>query len=597
MGRLKPGVTAEQVQANLDRPFQLAARTAFDSYLAAETPEVRTSARFRNRTEVPQLRVDSGSRGVYDVNETDQTAVTILGAVVMLVLLIVCANVANLLLSRAATRQKEISVRLSLGATRWRLIRQLLTETLLLAASGGALGILAGQWGKQLLPGAAGQATPFDWRVLAFAVVVTTLAGVVCGIAPALRATAADINGGLKENSRSVAPSRGVLGKSLLVVQVAISLVLLMAAGLFLRTLHNLRNVDVGFNTHNLVLFRVNPVLNRYDDARTAALYQQVSDRLRAIPGVRSVAVSNVPLLAGSVNSTNIFVAGRDYARGQQDIINRLAVSPSFFATMEMPIRSGRGFTERDSQTAPKVAVINETAVRKYFPGANPLGQHIGSSLEKADELEVVGVLRDAKYNSLREPVPPTLYVPSLQSRLPSAAFQVRTAGDATAAAGAIREAVRRIDPNLPLVDVSTQSEQVEKRLVQEKAFAQAYATFGGLAVVLASIGLFGLMSYSVARRTNEIGIRMALGAQRYDVLRLVMGESMGLVVAGIVIGILSALAAGRLIASLLFGLEPTDPPTLLVATALLGSVSAIAAYVPARRATRVDPIVALHEN
>jgi predicted permease len=598
MGRVKPGVTPAQVQANLEGTFQHTARVGLDSYLASLSAEARSNSGNRDRKEIPQLRVESGSQGVYDVSTTDQDAVTILSVVVVLVLLIVCANVANLLLSRAAMREKEISVRLSMGATRARLIRQLLTESLLLASIGGGLGILVAQWGNQLLPGNAGHPMPLDWRVLAFVLGVSTLTGVMFGIAPAVRATGLNISAALKETSRSVAGTRSILSRSLLVLQVAISLVLLIAAGLFLRTLHNLRNVDVGFNTRNLVMFRVNPGLNRYDDARLTPLYQQLTERLRSVPGVRHVAMSNVPLLSGSVNSTSIFVEGRTYAPGQREGhgIHRLVVSPEFFDTMEMPMRLGRSFTERDSQNAPKVVVINEAAVRKYFPNENPIGHRIGSSIERAGQLEIVGVLRDAKYNSVRDPPPPTQYVPTLQqARMDAAVFQLRTVGDPVAVVGAIREAVRQIDPNLPMMDVATQIEQVEKRLAPERAFAQAYAMFGGLAVLLASIGLFGLMSYSVARRTNEIGIRMALGARRQDVLRLVMRESMLLVVAGIVIGLAIAAASSRLIASLLFGLSPTDAMTIVEAVALLVIVSAVAGYLPARRAARVDPLVALH--
>lgn len=596
MGRMKPGVRPEQVQANLEAVFQHTARAGLDSYLASLPEETRGNARNRNRTEIPHLRADSGSRGVYDVNTSDSRAVTILSVVVVLVLLIVCANVANLLLSRAATRHKEISVRLSLGATRGRLVRQLLTESLILAAIGGALGVLIGHWGQRLLPGDAGQPAPLDWRVLSFVLVVTGLTGVVFGIAPALRATGVNVSAALKENSRAVAGSRTLLSKLLLVFQVAISLVLLIAAGLFLRTLQNLRNVDVGFNTRNLVLFRVSPLLNRYDDARTVALYQQMSDALRGIAGVRSVALSNVQLLSASVNSTGIFAQGRTYSQSQRgDPINRLVVSPGFFETMEMPLRVGRGFDDRDSQNAPKVVVINETAAHRYFANENPIGQHFGSSPEQASQFEVVGVLRDAKYDSVRDPVPPTMYVPYLQTRMPNAIFQVRTAGDPAGAVGAIRETVRKIDPNLPLMNVSTQVEQVEKRLQQERVFAQAYALFGALALVLASIGLFGLMSYSVARRTNEIGIRMALGAQRQDVVRLVMGESMILVIVGVGLGLAAAIAASRLVASLLFGLAPTDGATMAAAMLVLVAVSALAGYLPARRAAGVDPLVALH--
>jgi predicted permease len=595
MGRLKPGVTAQQVQANLEGVFQHTARAGLDSFLASLSAEARGRSNNRNRTAVPHLRVDSGSRGIYDVNTSDSSAVMILSVVVVLILLIVCANVANLLLSRAATRQREISIRLSLGATRGRLVRQLLTESLLLAAMGGALGVLVGRWGQQLLPGNAGQQLPFDWRVLAFVFGITGTTGLVFGIAPALRATGMNVGATLKESSRSVAGSRSVLSKALLVLQVAISLVLLIAAGLFLRTLQNLRNVDVGFNTRNLVLFRVSPSLNRYDEARSFALYERMLERLRGVAGVRSAALSNVQLLSGGVNSTSIFVSGRTYADGQRDSINRVVMSPGFFETMEMPLRVGRDITDRDDQKAPKVVIINETAARKYFPDENPIGKRFGTSVETAGQMEIVGILRDAKYDSVRDAVPPTMYVPHLQWRMPSAIFHVRTAGDPAGAIGAIREAVRQIDPNLPLMSVSTQVEAVEKRLQQERVFAQAYAGFGALAMLLASVGLFGLMSYNVARRTNEIGIRMALGAQRLDVLRLVMGESMTLVVIGVGLGLAAALAASRLVTTLLFGLAPTDALTMVTAMMALIAVSAVAGYLPARRAARVDPLVALH--
>jgi predicted permease len=569
--------------------FQNTARAGFDSFFSTLAATTRSSSRFQNRTQVPRLLVDSGARGIYDVSTSDERSVRILGAVVVLILLIVCANVANLLLSRAATRQKEISIRLSLGATRGRLIRQLLTESLLLASAGGVLGMLVARWSGQLLPGAVGQATAIDWRVLSFVLGITAVTGILFGIAPALRATSMNVSATLKETSRAVAGSRSLLTKGLLVLQVAVSLVLLIAAGLFLRTLNNLRRVDVGFNTQNLVLFRLAPALNRYDDAKTATLVEQVTARLESIPGVRAVAVSNVPLLSNSTNSTSFFHDGRKF-----DSINVLQISPDYFKTMEMPLISGRGFTDRDNQTAPKVVVLNETAVRKYFPNEHPLGLRFGTTAEQSQQLEVVGILRDAKYDSVRNEVPPTMYVPQLQTR-PATMFHVRTAADPATAMGAIREAVRQIDPDLPMLDVATQAEQIDKNLQQERVFAQAYALFGALAMLIASMGLFGLMSYSVARRTNEIGIRMALGARGQDVVTLVLSESMMLVVIGIAIGVLTALAAGRLITALLFGLQATDAPTMLAAVTLMLVVSAIAGYVPARRASRVDPLVALH--
>ena len=597
MGRLKPGATAAQVRDNLGGVFQQTARAGLEAKLKSLPDDERNASSNLRRTEVPTLIVDSGARGIYDVNTPEIRAATILSVVVALVLLIVCANVANLLLSRAAARQKELSVRLSLGATRGRLIRQLLTESLLLAAIGGALGVLVGYWGTQLLPPPLNLSTVLDWRVLAFVIAVTALTGVVFGIAPALRATGVNVSDTLKQTGRSVAASRSVLSKSLLVVQVAVSLVLLVGAGLFLRTLENLRQVDVGFNPQNLLLFRINPQLNRYDEARQKALYKDLAERIGAVPGVRGVALSNVALLSGSVNTTSIFIHGRAYERGRRDYdnsINRLVVSPNFFETMEIPLLIGRGFTAGDHETAPKVVVINEAAARKYFPGVNPIGQKVGTSVESTSQLEIVGVLKDAKYSSVRDSAPPTMYMPYLQRMIGGAMMQVRTAGNPAAVTSAIREAVRQADPNMPMMDVSTQLEQVERRFQQEKLFAQACTLFGGLAMLLASIGLFGLMSYSVSRRTNEIGIRMALGAQRRHVLGLVLTESMLLVVVGIVIGIAVSVGVSRFISTLLFGLVPNDLPTMALAVALMVTVSALAGFLPARRASRVDPMVAL---
>ena len=597
MGRLKPGVTAAQVQGNLAGVFQHTARAQFDSFLSSLPPQERSRSYLQDHTDVPELLVDSGSHGIYDVSTTDLRAVTVLTAVVALVLLLVCANVANLVLSRSTARQKEVSVRLALGATRARLVRQLLTESLLLAGLGGALGLLVGRWGQQLLPSAAGQASPLDWRVMAFVIAVSTATGVLFGIAPALRATRTDVNSALKENSRSVARSGSLLGKSLVVAQVTISLVLVVGAGLFLRTLQNLRHVDIGFNPRHVMLFSVNPALNRYDSLKQNLLYGQIGERLRAIAGVRSVAWSNPALMSARRFSTSIFIEGRAYARGQRDTISGIIVSPTFFETMEIPLLAGRGFTPRDSKNAPLVVVINEAAARKYFPNERPIGRRFGSTLEESGKLEIVGILRDAKYNNVRDAAVPTMYRPYLQAPQGSATFEVRTAGDPLAAVAGIREAVRHVDPNLPLINVTTQLEAVEGRFLQERVFAQAYTLFGGLALLVASVGLFGLMSYSVARRTNEIGIRMALGAQRQDVLRLVMRESMILVVAGVVIGLGGAIAVSHFVSNLLFGLAPTEPITMAGAVAVMVLVSALAGYLPARRASRVDPMMALRHE
>ena len=604
IGRLKPGATAQQVQANLAGTFEQAARNGMSTYLASLPPTERESSQNRNRTEVPRLEMSSAAQGVYDTEATTLRSVAIISAVVGLILLLVCANIANLLLSRAAARQKEIAVRLSLGATRLRLVRQLLTESVVLSLVGGALGLLVAYWGRQLLPTQVATA-PLDWRVLAFAAAVATLTGTAFGLAPAMRVTSTSAGEALKDTSRSVIGSRTLLSKSLLVVQVAISLVLLIGAGLFLRTVDNLRRVNVGFNPDQLVLFRVNPLLNGYEPARIEALYQRMTDRLLGVPGVRLVTLSNPPMMSGSVNGTGFFVQGRTYGLEYRDDprlrstinVNRVRIAPNFFATMEIPIVRGRAFTEHDNGPAPKVAIINEAAVRKFFNSEDPLGRRFGNSPETSNQIEIVGVVKDIMYNALREPPPATLYVPYVQSPLGAMAFVIRTAGDPALLMGPVREAVRQVDDNVPLMDMSTQTDQIERRFSQERVFAKAYALFGGLALLVASIGLFGLMSYNVTRRTTEIGIRMALGAERQTVLQMVMRESLVLVAVGVVIGIAAALGAGRFVESLLFGLTPRDVTTNGVAIAVMVGVSALAGYLPARRAARLDPMAALRHD
>jgi predicted permease len=593
MGRPKPGVTAPQVEGNLAGVFDQAARQGMNAHLATLGPEERATSRNQSRTAAPHLRVSSGARGVYDNSPSELRAVTLLSVVVGLILLIVCANVANLLLARVSARQKELSVRLALGATRVRLVRQLLTESVLLAFAGGVCGLAVAYWGKPLLPGAAGEA-PLDWRVLLFASALALVTGILCGITPALRMTDTNLDAALKETGRAVIGSRTRLASALVILQVAISLVLLIGAGLFLRTVDNLRRVDVGFNVQNLVLFRVNPRLNGYEPSRIATLYERMVQRLQTVPGITDVTLSDPPLLSGSVSGTSFFVQGRATAPDKDRDINRVRIAPNFFGAMQIPLVAGRAFTARDDQAAPRVAIINEAAARRFFPNENPLGRRFGSSLENSSQTEIVGVVRDVKYNSVRDSAPATLYVPHLQSPVGAMAFEVRTAAGPQQAISAIREAVRQVDPSVPLMNISTQLDQIEGRFSQERVFARAYALFGGLALLVASVGLFGLMSYSVTRRTHEIGIRIALGAERLDVVRMIMGESLWLVAFGAAIGLGTALAGSRIVASLLFGLAPTDLPTIALAVGVLLAVSACASYLPARRASRVEPLVAL---
>jgi predicted permease len=593
MGRVKPGVGPQEVAGNLGGVFQSAARDGLRGYLESLTPEARARSNNRNRSKIPSLNASPGSRGIYDADSNTLRSAAILSFVVALILLIVCANVANLLLSRAAARQKEISVRLSLGAGRLRVIRQLLTESVLLSLLGATCGAVVASWARQLLPGPSAR-SPLDWHFFLFLLGLALVTGLIFGIAPALRAT--NVSAALKETSRTLSGSPSVLSKVLLVAQIAISIVLLTGAGLFLRTLRNLERADVGFDPLNLVLFQINPSLNRYDQERIASVYRQAGDRLKAIPGVRDVAISDVALLSGSVLIDEVVPQGKPYSPGGEtsNSANLLKVSPNFFEVMKMPLAAGRSITSGDTLDSPKVAVVNEAAARKFFPGENPIGRRFGSSPEDSGKIEIVGIVSDAKYDSVRDAAPPTVYVPFFQYRLFSANFAVRTAIDPAGLMGSIREAVRQTDPDLPSPDFTTQIEQIGRRFDQERLFAQAYTLFGSLALLVASIGLFGLMSYNVTRRTNEFGIRMALGAQRNDVVALVMRESLVLVFVGLAVGLAAALAVGRFITTLLYGLGAGDPLTILLASLVMTTVAIFAGYLPARRASRVEPTEAL---
>jgi predicted permease len=593
VGRLKPGVSEAQVLGNLNPVFKATASAGMDSYMSALTDEQRKlETNQREGKKVPELLVASAAHGIYDMDETTTRSASVLSAVVIVILLIVSANVANLLLSRATTRRKEISVRLSMGATRGRLIRQLLTESLLLSLIGGGLGVLVGYWSRQLLP--FGQTTPIDWRVFAFAAGLSVGTGLLFGLAPALRATRTDLAGAMKETSRSVSSTRSIVSKGLIVVQVALSLVLVVGAGLFLRTLHNLRTVDVGFDTANLMIFSVNPSLNRHPPERSLQILQRMQEELRGISGVKSVALTRVALMSGSRSSSTRWVPGQ----AKSSNLHVMTVSPEFFDTLSVPIVLGRGFTTHDSATSPKVAVINESAAKLLFPNESAIGKRVGTSREQSTEFEIVGVIRDTKYTDIRAAAPATWYDSALQN-LPRGPMQfvVRTAGDPVPLTTAIREAIRRVDTTLPIVSMSTQSERLEGRFAQERLFANAYTLFGGLALVLACIGLFGVMSYNVARRTNEIGIRMALGARAADVVRMVLGECWLMIGLGVAVGLGTALAAGRFVSQVLFGLTPTDVMTIAGATLVIALVSTMAGFLPARRAARVDPLVALHHE
>ena len=426
-----------------------------------------------------------------------------------------------------------------------------------------------------------GQKAPLDWRVFGFVAGVSMLTGIVFGLLPALRATRVDLAGAMKESSRSVTGSRTVVSKGLVVLQVAMSLVLLVGAGLFLRTLENLKSVDVGFDSRNLLMFNVNPRVNGYDVERSSRLFGQVLERLETLPGVTSVALTRAPLLSATTFMDHAWKQGQTSHAPAVETMFKMDVSPAFFATMGIPMLRGRSFTDRDGPAGPKVAILNEAAARALFPDGDALGRRIGESFEKAGEFEVVGVVRDTKYASVREPGPPTMYRSVWQSTQRNLHVVLKTAGEPLAMSETVRAAMREIDPTVPIQAFTSQSERISQRFAQERLFARAYAAFGALAVLLACIGLFGLMSYNVARRTSEIGVRMALGAQRRAVVGMVMGESIRLVAIGIGLGLGATLWAGRFVQTVVYGLSPSDPLTIGGAVALLAIVTAFAGGVP----------------
>jgi predicted permease len=598
MGRLKAGITAPQATAGLDGIF----KQSISAGLASPPGEDAVW---------PTIELAPGSQGLDYLRRQFSKPLWVLMTVVGLVLLIACTNVANLLLSRAAARQKEIAVRLSIGATRARLVRQLLTESVLLASLGGLFGLLLAYWGSNLLVGFMSRSDARmlldlrpDLKVLGFTAAVCLLTGLLFGLAPALRATRLDLTPALKQGAGTLSLGRLRLGlpKVLVVVQVALSLVLLFGAGLFVRTLVNLQNVDVGFRVDHLLIFGVDGIKGGYKGAAQANLYDRVQERIRALPGVKSVSMSHIALLASSMTSYGgISVPGYVPKAGQRSSIRVLYVGAGFFETMGIPLLLGRTFGVRDDEAAPKVAVVNEKVARLYFGAENPVGRGFSFNSKAATpDTEVVGVVRNAKYEGVRADDPPIIYVPFRQNlnRLRSMTFEVRTAGNPNAVISAVRKAVQYVDPNLPLFNVKTQQAQLDEIMMQERLFAKLSSFFGFLALLLACVGLYGTMSYAVERRTGEIGIRMALGAQRGDIFGMVLREILLLVLAGAVIGVPAALAASRsaakLISTMLFGLKPGDAMTLAFVTAGMIVIAAAAGLLPARRASQVSPMAAL---
>jgi predicted permease len=588
VGRLKPGVPVEQARADLD--------TIFQPFM----DEVGVSAEER-RDQHARIELPAAGRGLDTLRRKYDKPLQVLMGAVALVLLIACANLANLLLARGTARRKEFAVRLALGASRGRLMRQVFTESLLLATLGALLGLLIASWGSDFLAGffATGQNRIFldlalDGRVLLFTASVALLTCLLFGLAPALQSTRVNPGPALKDVGEGRASSRSRFGRLLVVAQVALSLLLLAGAGLFLRTLQNLKNLDPGFQRDGVLTMRVNPPWGVYQGERLANLWKEVLTRVEQLPGVRSASLATSSPLGGGGRGVRISVAGftPDAERDRDIRLNQ--VSPGFFSTLGIAVTQGRAFTGRDDETAPRVALLNEAAARFYFGDRSPLGAQV--SVNNRAQHEIIGVVRDSRYRSLREPGSRLIYLPTAQALdiLGSLTLVVRASGKPLEMAGALRSEIRAAGSDLLLTNIATLDEQAEQSLVQERLLATLALLFGLLALLLASIGLYGVISYDAARRTREIGIRMALGAQARDVLKLIVGQGLGLALAGVTLGLAAAAATTRWLTSLLYGVGATDPLTFAAVTAILICVALLACWIPARRATKVDPMIAL---
>ena len=598
MGRTIPGVSDEQARASLD---------------ALMNASVRGTTSVNKDQTVPHLHLEDGSRGLNYYGQLLAQPLYVLLVMVGLVLLLACANVANLMLARASAREREMSVRLSLGAGRWRILRQVVTESLLISVLGGALGLLLGYLGRTAIPKLLTNAwerndlqVPFDWKVFAFTACITLTTGVLFGTAPAWSASRAELSSALKRGSRlATRHRRGWSGKGIVGFQICLSTLLVAAAMLFFRTLINLSTVNPGFQTDHLLLFLIDPPSQRYTPPQIVALHARIEEAVRRLPGVQGESLTDVPFLSNWVSSSSFFVNGDSTANSSRSSPGRQAdsadVGADFFKVMQIPMVAGRAFTQQDAETGRHVAVINEALARQFFPGRNPIGMQFGRSgpnIPPEGLVEIIGICRDTLYNSLRDAPSPVHF--DLYRQFPeigAATYVVRTQMRPEEMVPLLRKTIQGIDPDLPMMDVRTQKQQIDADLQQERMFAGLSAGFGVLALMLACVGIYGIMAYTVAQRTNEIGIRLALGAERGQVRGMVLREAGWLAVAGVVSGLALAIWLGRLVKSLLYGLQPADPFSLAGAGCLLLGVALIAGWVPAMRASRVEPMEALRHE
>jgi predicted permease len=596
VGRLKPDASVATAQAELNAIFQ--------SFM----DETSVSAEMR-RDAFARIELAPASKGLDTLRRQFSQPLGALMAIAAFVLLIACANVANLLLARAAARRKEFAVRLALGASRLRIARQMLTESLLLVTLGGLLGLFLARWGGTFLVGFFTSGSnrlsvtlTLDHRLLLFTAGVSLVTGLIFGLAPAWQATSIDSAPALKDGANTIARSRSRFGKSLVVAQVTLSLLLLVGAGLFVQTLRNLKNVDAGFRRDGVITMHVNPSVAIYQGARLPNLWKEILARVEKVPGVRSVSFSTLSPLDGNDRGVRVEVPGFTQSVERDQDIRLNQVSPGFFQTFGIMLSQGRLFTESDHETAPKVALLNEAAARFYFGARNPIGGQLSFKRGRQTapvSYQVVGVVKDSRYSSLREPDTRLVYLPVPQSldQLGRLTLGVRAEGRATDLINVVRSELSAAGSDILVTKVTTLDELVDQSLLQERLVAALSLFFGLLALLLASIGLYGVMSYDVARRTNEIGIRMALGANAGRVVRLVLRETLWWVALGVALGLGMAFAMTRWVESLLFGLKARDPLVMGLAALVLLVVAAIAGYLPARRASRVDPLVTLRHE
>jgi len=601
MARAKSGVSTDQAQAALNVAFN----TAF-----------RGTATINKGETVPKLSLEDGSRGVTGGLRTLMKPLSILLGLAGLVLLLACANIANLMLARASFRQREMSVRMALGAGRGRILRQVLTESVLLSTMGGSAGLILGYFSRNLIPwlshtGWEGAATPvgFDWRVFGFTCAVTLLAGMFFGIAPAWRSTRAEIHTALKEGARTATRKpKAWSAKAIVGFQVALSTLLVMSAVFFLRTVVNLSSVEPGFRTQNLLLVDINPPRARYPISKIGGLHARLEEAFAAVPGVQDVTSIN-QALGASFQWTSMFqVEGRqqDLAldpkkTGHEDQQAMASIVGShFFSIMSIPILAGRGFTVQDREGSVSVSVINQALARKFFPNTNPIGKRFFRGLgdKKPHLLEIIGVCADTRYFDMRQPTPPVHFDLDRQSpAMGPVTYMIRSPLKTATLLPSLRQAVQTIDPDLPLNNVRTQQQQIDASMQQERMFASLTAGFGLLALTLACVGIYGVTAYTVSQRTNEIGIRLALGAARGQIQTMILRETGWLALSGVIIGLLITLALIRLVKSMLFGLTPSDPITLGGSALLLFFMALAAGWVPAHRAAKVEPLEALRHD